>query len=212
MQAVHAIAALAILAATSPQSDSSIVRMFAAARAHDVAGVVSGAPKASTTETNLARALALALADPATYTEAYIEQFAKHGGFSAYHYLDDISAAGLIPANAAFDIVSKRAAAGDAMAYAAILGAVAPLTEFHAPFDQYSVAQHPEKIFAAMKVAGPEVVAAYVCTQEDEGRDPGYPAREVAVLQKRAGTPAGRTLVAKLKALVSKCSEYDANF
>lgn len=196
-----------------PQADPALVEMFAKAHAHDVAGVQRastrikiGANSIERTDVELARAFALALANPAASETAFLRAFIADG-FTGYHLLDAINAAGLAPS--AFDIITRRSAAGDGLASAAILGAVAPINEFHPPFDGSVIARSGAKLFAAMAAAGPAPVAAYLCTEQDEGRDPGSARRTVAKL--KATTPKGRALLAKLKAMIANCTAYDAN-
>jgi hypothetical protein len=195
-----------------PQGDTAIVRMFDAAKRGDVAGVKAAAPvatdKYSKSRMQLARAFALALADPATYTEAYVDLFGR-GGYADYNYLDNLAVVGLAP-NVAFTIVEQRARAGDGVAVADVLGAVAPINEFHTPFDQVTIGANSALVFAAMKARGPEPVAYYLCTTNDEGRDPGFSDRALHTLRADAKTPLGRSLVAKLAALTKNCLQYDA--
>src|ERR1700722_5811652 len=160
-----------------PQSDTAIGRMFEAAKRGDVAAVNAVVPGDLADETTrsrmkLVRAFALALADPATYTEAYVDRFGR-GNFASYNYLDNLAVVGLAPA-VAFKIVEQRARAGDGVAVADVLGAVAPINEFHAPFDQLTIGTNSALVFAAMKARGPVPVAYYLCTANDEGRDPGF--------------------------------------
>jgi hypothetical protein len=199
-----------------PQADPALVEMFAKAHAHDVAEVQrasarikigTGLDGVERRDADLVRAFALALADPAAYQGAYVRAFIADG-FTGYRLLDEINAAGLAPS--AFDIITRRSAAGDGFAFAAILGAVAPLNEFHPPFDGSVIARSGGKLFAAMAAAGPEPAARYLCTEQDEGRDPGSARRTVAKL--KATTPKGRALLAKLKAMIAQCNAYDANF
>lgn len=196
-----------------PQSDPALVEMFVKARAHDVAGIerASARVRAGTAgveagDVKLARAFALALADPAAYEAAYVRAFIADG-FAGYRLLDQINAAGLAPS--AFDIITRRSNAGDGLASAAILGATAPMNEFHAPFDGLVIARSGAKLFAAMAAAGPEPAARYLCTEQDESRDPGMARRTVAKL--KATTPKGRALLAKLKSMIANCNAYDAN-
>lgn len=158
-------------------------------------------------DAKLVRAFALVLADPAAYESAYVSAFAANG-YTGYRLLDQINAAGLAPS--AFDIIARRSAGGDGLASAAILGATAPINEFHAPFDGSVIAQSGGKLFAAMAAAGPEPAARYLCTEQAEGRDPGSARRIVAKL--KATMPKGRVLLSKLKAMIADCNAYDANF
>jgi dipeptidyl aminopeptidase/acylaminoacyl peptidase len=200
-----------------PQNDPALVEMFAKARAHDVAGVEAAGARIRTGDgpadmiepkhAKLARAFALALANPAAYESAYVRTFIDNG-FTGYVLLDQINAAGLAPS--AFDIIVRRSAAGDGLASAAILGATAPINEFHPPFDGWAIAHNGARLFAAMAAAGPEPAARYLCTEQDEGRDPGAARRTVAKL--KATTPKGRALLAQLKAMIAHCYTYDANF
>jgi hypothetical protein len=199
-----------------PQADPALVEMFAKAHAHDAAGVQSasarikigtGSTGVERRDAELARAFALALANRTAYESAYVRGFIADG-FTGYRLLDAINAAGLAPS--AFEIITRRSAAGDGLAFAAILGATAPLNEFHPPFDGSGIARSGAKLFAAMVAAGPEPAARYLCTEQDEGRDPGSARRTVAKL--KATTPKGRALLAKLKAMIANCNAYDANF
>lgn len=191
--------------------------MFARAHVHDVAGVQRASVHINSGtgtdpvgvyphDAKLVRAFALALADPAAYETAYVRAFADNG-YTGYRLLDQINAAGLAPS--AFDIITRRSEAGDGLASAAILGATAPINEFHAPFNGAAVAQSGAKLFAAMVAAGPRPAARYLCTEQDEGRDPGSARRIVAKL--KATTPKGRALLAQLKAMIADCRPYDAN-
>jgi hypothetical protein len=196
-----------------PQADPAIVRMFEAAKRGDVAAVNAAAPGIATDEHSksrieLVRAFALALADPTTYTEAYVDRFGR-GGYPDYNYLDNLAVVGLAP-DVAFKIVEQRARAGDGVAVAAVLGAVAPINEFHAPFDQLTIGYNSALVFAAMKARGPAPVAYYLCTTNDEGRAPGFSDRALHMLRADAKTALGRSLVAKLAALTKNCLQYDA--
>lgn len=204
-----------------PQADPALVEMFAKAQAHDVAGVRSASAriKTGTDESGMidtayvkfTLAFALAVADPKTYEREYVRAFVRTG-YVGYDLLDRINRAGLAPSP--FDIITRRAAAGDGMAYAAIIGANAPLNEFHPPFNgplnNWKIAHNNGMLFAAMAAAGPEPVASYLCTQQHAGRDPNAGRRTIARL--KATTPKGRALVAQLKALLANCSEYDPDF
>ena len=196
-----------------PQADPGIVRMFEAAKRGDVAAVKAAAPAVATDEYSksrmqLVRAFALALADPSTYTDAYVARFGR-GGYADYNYLDNLAVVGLAP-NVAFEIVEQRARAGDGVAVADVLGAVAPINEFHAPFDQLTIGSNSALVFAAMKARGPVPVAYYLCTTNDEGRDPGFSDHALHTLRADAKTQLGRSLVAKLAALTKNCLQYDA--
>lgn len=202
-----------------PQGDPALVEMFAKARAHDVAGVERASARVKTSapgrdggiepdSAKLAHAFALDLANPAAYETAYLQAF-LHNSFAGYHLLSTINLVGLAPNP--FESITRRAAAGDGLAYAAILGAVAPLNDFHAfDNDAWAIGHSGAKLFAAMVAAGPAPVAFYLCTEQDEGRDPGSAQRMVAKL--KATTPKGRALLAKLKAMIANCNAYDANF
>jgi hypothetical protein len=199
-----------------PQLDPALVEMFAKAHLHDVTGVERASARIRTGDSaigfapgdaKLARAFALALADPPAYETAYVRSFIAKG-FASYRLLDQINAAGIAPS--AFDIITRRSEAGDGLASAAILGATAPTNEFHAPFDGSVIARSGAKLFAAMAAAGPEPAARYLCTEQDEGRDPGSARRTVAKLN--ATTPKGRALLAKLKVMIADCNAYDADF